>query len=235
MSKNDAKQKITVRNWSHGDQPREKLLEKGPSALSDVELLAILLRSGTAGQNVVDLAREVLSSVNNNLNELGRKPTDFFITNFNGIGEAKAVTLTAALELGRRRRLSQTLLRPTIRNSKDLYEYFAPLLSDATYEAFHVLALNNANNILESQEISHGGMTGTVVDPRLVFTFALKAGAVAIALCHNHPSGNIAPSEEDKRLTRKLAAAAQTMDIRLIDHIIIGNNRYFSFVDEKLL
>lgn len=225
---------FSIKNWSHDDRPREKLLEKGRSALTDAELVAILISSGSRKESAVDLSRRILASIDNNLSELGKLSVKD-LQQFNGIGSAKAVTIVAALELGRRRREGAALSRKRISSSKSVFDVLQPILGDLPHEEFWILYLNNSNKILQKQQLSKGGITGTLVDPRLVLKVALSLGAVALILAHNHPSGTLKPSASDKQLTEKLKKAAESLDIRVLDHVIVTEKAYFSFADEGLL
>jgi DNA repair protein RadC len=228
------KKESGIKTWARDDQPREKLLEKGPQALTDSELLAILIRIGNPQSNAIELAREILKTVQNNLHELGKRPLRE-IMKTKGIGEAKAMTIAAALELGRRRQSSMSLEKPAVKDSREVAGYLRPKLADYNYEVFGVLYLNQAGRINHFEVMSQGGITGTVVDPRLIFKRALEIEAVSIIVCHNHPSGNLKPSKADEILTSKLSEGAKLLDIKLLDHIIVGDNGYFSFADEGLL
>lgn len=223
-----------IKTWPRHDQPREKLLEKGPQALTDSELLAILIRIGNPQSNAIELAREILKTVQNNLHELGKRPVRE-IMKTKGIGEAKAMTIAAALELGRRRQSSMSLEKPTVKDSRAVAGYLRAKLADYNYEVFGVLYLNQAGRINHFEVVSQGGITGTVVDPRLIFKRALEIDAVSIIVCHNHPSGNLQPSKADELLTSKLMEGAKLLDIKLLDHIIVGDDGYFSFADTGLL
>ena len=225
---------LSIKKWSQNDRPREKLLEKGRSVLTDVELVAILIASGSRKESAVDLSRRILASVDNNLSELGKLSVKA-LQQFNGIGSAKAVTIVAALELGRRRRDGVALSRKRISSSKSVFEVLQPILGDLPHEEFWILYLNNSNKILQKEQLSKGGITGTLVDPRLVLKVALALGAVALILAHNHPSGALKPSASDKQLTEKLKKAAESLDIRVLDHVIVTEKAYFSFADEGLL
>jgi DNA repair protein RadC len=223
-----------VKAWAEDDRPREKLLNKGKTALSDAELLAILMNTGSRNETVVDLAKRILASVNNDLVALSRLSTKD-LTRFKGVGEAKAVTLAAALELGRRRRESEAAQKIKISSSKDAFEFLAPQLSDLPHEEFWILLLNRANKVIGKQRVGTGGFTGTVADPRIIFKTALEHSAVALILSHNHPSGNLKPSAEDLNLTKKLNEAGKFLDIPILDHLIIGESSYYSFADEGQL
>lgn len=228
-------QRMNLKAWAEGDKPREKLIQKGLAALSDAELLAILLRTGTRNETVVELARRILSTVSNNLDELGKLTVNDLQKGFKGIGQTKAITLIAALELGRRRKLTQTLERQQISESRDIFNYFEPILSDLPHEEFWILLLNRSNKIIHSVCISKGGVASTVVDIKLIMRSALEHLASGIALCHNHPSGNKTSSEGDRTITRNVKEACKLMDIQLIDHLIIAGKTYYSFADEGVL
>lgn len=224
----------TIKDWNEEDRPREKLLKRGETALTDAELLAILLGSGNRKETAVGLAKRILRDVEDSLSALARKSIAEF-QQYNGIGTAKAVTLMAALELGRRRRLAQANQQTKIRSSKDVFERMQPILSDLPHEEFWVLFLNNANVVLLSEKHTQGGLTGTLVDSRMVLKQALLIGAVALILVHNHPSGTLVASQADKMLTKKMKNAAQTLDIKVLDHLIITEKAYFSFADENMM
>ena len=228
------KSSTSIKNWAADDRPREKLNTKGPGALSDSELLAILISTGNKNKSAVELAKEVLQLGENNLNELGKLSVIDLMT-IKGIGEAKAITLAAALELGRRRQASSSLIKANIKSSNDIAEYLKATLKDYAYEIFAVVFLNHANKIKHFEIISKGGITGTVADPRIILKKALDHNATAIVLCHNHPSGNLKPSKADEELTHKIKEAAKYFDIRIIDHIIVSEEGYYSFADEGML
>ena len=228
------KSSTSIKNWAADDRPREKLNTKGPGALSDSELLAILINTGSKKKSAVELAKEVLQLGENNLNELGKLSVIDLMT-IKGIGEAKAITLAAALELGRRRQASSSLIKANIKSSNDIAEYLKATLKDYAYEIFAVVFLNHANKIKHFEIISKGGITGTVADPRIILKKALDHNATAIVLCHNHPSGNLKPSKADEELTQKIKEAAKYFDIRIIDHIIVSEEGYYSFADEGML
>ena len=225
---------FSIKNWSQDDRPREKLRDKGKSVLSDAELLAILIGSGNRRESAVDLSKRIMSSVNNNLSPLGKLSIKQLME-FKGVGEAKAITIVAALELGRRRRMEEALVISKIASSKNVFDYMQPVIGELPHEEFWILYLNNSNHILLKQQLSKGGITGTLVDIRLVLKQALELNAVAIILAHNHPSGTLKPSEADKKLTQKLKKAAESLDIKVLDHLIITEKAYFSFADENLL
>jgi DNA repair protein RadC len=229
-----ANKSFTIKNWNPDDRPREKLLKKGCSALSDAELTAILIGSGSRSESAVDLAKRILASVDNNLQTLAKlNVTD--LMRFKGIGEAKAISIVTALELGKRRRLEKALESKKITSSKAVFELMQPIIGDLKYEEFWVLYLNNSNKVLSKMCLSKGGLTGTLVDTRLVFKPALSHLATGIILCHNHPSGTLNPSKSDKQLTQKIKEAGHTLDIKVLDHLIITEKAYFSFADEGLL
>ena len=226
--------KLNIKDWAAEDRPREKLLSKGARSLSDAELIAILISSGNLEETAVELSRRILATVNNNLNELGRKNIDFLKT-FNGIGEAKAVTIAAALELGKRRKEADVFNANKISGSKDVADYFFPILGDLNHEEFWVMLLNRGNKIIDSFMISQGGISGTVIDVRIILKPALEKLASSIILCHNHPSGTMQASDADLKITKKIKNAAEMLDISVLDHLIIGQNEYLSFADEGIL
>ncbi len=220
--------------WSKDDRPREKLLAKGAENLTDSELLAILINHGTRQKTAVDLGREVLNLGKNNLNELG-KLTVIQLQSVRGIGEAKAITIAAALELGRRRQGGSSLERSIVTTSKDVADYLQSRLMDYRHEVFGVLFLNRANKVNHFEIVSIGGITATIADPRVILKKALESDAVNLILCHNHPSGSLRPSRADEALTAKIKEAAGYFDIRVVDHIIVSEEGYYSFADEGLL
>lgn len=226
--------KFTIKDWALDDRPREKLLHKGKTVLSDAELLAILIGSGNRNESAVDLCKRILASTNHNLNDLGKLSVKQLMA-FRGIGEAKAISIIAALELGRRRRLEEASQTDTIHSSKSVFEIMQPILGELPHEEFWILYLNNSNAIIQKQQLSKGGITGTLVDVRLVLKKALEVGATALILVHNHPSGTLKPSTSDKQLTQKLNTASASLDIKVLDHLIITEKAYFSFADEGLL
>ncbi len=225
-------QNLTIKSWAEEDRPREKLLTKGKQSLSDAELLAILLGSGSRDETAVGLAQRILQSVGNDLNELGRRSVAE-LTKFKGIGEAKSITVVAALELGRRRQLTDVKERPQIRSSRDAWQLIAPILMDLSHEEFWILLLNRAGRVIGREQISLGGVAGTVVDAKIVFRKAIESMASSLILVHNHPSGNLQPSQQDISLTQKLKKAGETLDIAVLDHLIITERGYFSFADEN--
>lgn len=225
---------FSIKNWSEDDRPREKLLSKGRAALSDAELIAILIGSGNREESAVGLSKRILASVGHNLSELGKVSIQDLIK-FKGIGEAKAVAISAALELGRRRSGGEALSRKQITSSKSIFELMHPIIGDLAHEEFWVIYLNNSNKVLDKLQLSKGGMTGTLVDTRIALKKALEVGAISLALVHNHPSGNLRPSAADKQVTQKLITAAKSLDLRVIDHLIVAEKGYFSFADEDIL
>jgi DNA repair protein RadC len=228
------KPSTSIKNWAEDDRPREKLLHKGASALSNSELIAILLNNGSKNKSAVELAKEILRLGHDNLNELGRLSLNDF-KQVKGIGEAKSITIAAALELGRRRQATASLDKPVIKSSKDIAQYLQALLKDYSYEVFAVVFLNRANKINHFEIISRGGITGTVADPRIILKKALEEDATSIVLCHNHPSGNLRPSLADEELTKKIKLAAAYFDIKVTDHIIVSDEGFYSFADEGIL
>jgi DNA repair protein RadC len=226
--------KYSIKQWAKDDRPREKLLLKGAENLSNSELLAILIHNGTRDKTAVDLAKEILKLGKDNLNELG-KITVKELMKIKGIGEAKAITIAAALELGRRRQGSDTLERVVVKSSHEIAEYLKSKLKDFRHEVFAVLFLNQANKIKHFEIVSTGGITGTVADPRVILRKALDEDAVSLILCHNHPSGSLKPSRADEELTKKIKEAAKYFDINVMDHIIVSESGYYSFADEGIL
>ena len=230
----DKSTSFSIKNWSQDDQPREKLLYKGKVALSDAELVAILIGSGNRQESAVALCKRILASTDNNLSQLG-KLTIKQLMEFKGIGEAKAITIIAALELGRRRRGGEALEKKKITSSKSVFELMQPIIGELPHEEFWIIYLNNSNKVIHKSQLSKGGITGTLVDTRLVLKTALEVGAVGLILTHNHPSGTLKPSQADKDVTLKLKLAAQSLDIKVLDHLIITEQSYFSFADQSIL
>lgn len=222
---------ISIKSWAEEDRPREKMLLKGKSALTDAELIAILIGSGSVDENAIELAKRILTSVNDNLSELGRRSIKELMK-FKGIGEAKAITIAAAVEIGRRRQFSDMVQRDSIHDSRDIYDAMLPLMIDLKYEEFWILMLNQAHQIIGRERISTGGVSGTVVDSKMIFKPAIEALATSIILVHNHPSGALKPSQADIELTRKLKAAGKVLDITVLDHVIVAHSGYYSFNDE---
>ncbi|TJY37161.1 RadC family protein [Pontimicrobium aquaticum] len=225
---------FSIKNWSQDDQPREKLRDKGKAALSDAELVAILIGSGNREESAVKLCQRILSSVDNNLSELGKLSIKQLME-FKGIGEAKAITIVAALELGRRRRGEEALNKKKITSSVSVFELMQPIIGELPHEEFWIVYLNNSNKVIQKNQLSKGGITGTLVDVRLALKIALEVGATGIILAHNHPSGTLKPSAADKQLTAKLSTASKSLDIKVLDHLIITEKAYFSFADENIL
>lgn len=223
-----------ITHWSEDDKPREKMMLKGKSALSDAELVAILIGSGSRNESAVALSKRILASVNNNLSSLGKQSLAQLME-FKGIGEAKAITIAAALELGRRRKQENPLELVKVTSSKVMYQEMYPIIGELAHEEFWVVYLNNANKIIFKAQLSKGGITGTVVDVRLVFKIALEQNAVAIVLAHNHPSGKLQASEADIQVTKRIKNAGLQLDISVLDHIIVTEHSYFSFADEGIL
>jgi len=223
---------LRIKDLGVDDQPREKLLALGPRALSDAEIIAILLGSGLQGASALDVARRLLLSVDHNLHELARRDS-VDLRRFPGVGKVKALRLVAALELGRRRELATPHEKPTLANGEQAFRYLRPLIGDLAYEEFHLLCLNRANRLLGSHLISRGGVSATVVDGKTVFRAALSHASVScLVLAHNHPSGVPLPSAQDLSLTRKLRTAARHLDLCVLDHVIVAGHQYYSFVEE---
>ncbi len=225
---------LNIKDWNPEDRPREKLLLKGTSALSDAELIAILIGSGTANLSAVEVSKKILQQGNNNLNQLAKLSVkDLMKTK--GIGEAKAITIVAALELGRRRKEVDQEEKPKIGVSKDAYDQLKGDLIDLPHEEFWVLLLNRANRVLKKKKISEGGVSGTVADPKIIYKMALEELASGVVVAHNHPSGNLTPSQSDIDLTKRLKEAGRFLEIQLLDHLIIAGTKYYSFADEGII
>jgi DNA repair protein RadC len=222
-----------ITNLSEDDKPREKLMLKGKSVLSDAELIAILIGSGSRNESAVDLSKKILKSVDNNLNALGKLSIGQLML-FKGIGEAKAISIIAAMELGRRRRTEEGIILTKVTSSKIVFEIMQPIIGELPHEEFWIVYLNNSNKILSKAQLSKGGITGTMVDVRIVFKSALEMGATSLILCHNHPSGTLVPSDADKQITKKLKLAGDSLEIKVLDHLIITETNYFSFADEGI-
>ena len=222
-----------ITNWAEDDKPREKLMLKGKSVLSDAELIAILIGSGNRNESAVDLSKRILASVNHNLNALG-KLSIAQLMNFKGIGEAKAISIIAAMELGRRRRNEDVAELTKITSSRAVFEVMQPIIGELNHEEFWVLFLNNSNKVLFKTQLSKGGMTGTMVDIRIVFKIAFEQNATAIILVHNHPSGKLQASDADIQITKKLKNGGQQLDIPVLDHVIVTETGYYSFADEGI-
>jgi DNA repair protein RadC len=222
-----------INQWAEDDRPREKFLLKGKSSLSDSELLAILIGSGSRNESAVQLCQRILASTNNNLNQLGKISVNQ-LTNFKGIGEAKAISIAAALELGRRRRAEESIELKKITSSKMVFEIMQPIIGELPHEEFWILYLNNSNKVIHKAQLSKGGLTGTVVDVRLIFKTAFEHNAISIILTHNHPSGKLQASEADIQITKKIKEASKHLEINVLDHIIITENGFYSFNDEGI-
>ncbi len=221
----------SIKAWAEADRPREKMLNQGRHSLTDSELLAVLIRSGTREESAVELSRRILAGVDNDLTRLSRLSVTEFAA-FKGMGNVKALTVIAALELGRRRRIAEAGKSVNVASSKAVAELFSPELADLNYEEFWILLLNRSNKVISKHQVSKGGVAGTVVDPKMVFKKAVDCMASGIILCHNHPSGNLTPSDADISLTRKMTDAGRLLDIQVLDHLIIAGEKYYSFADE---
>jgi len=228
-------QHLSIKEWALEDRPREKLLSKGLSSLSDAELLAILIGSGSAKESAVELSKKILRDCENNLTALGKKTVTDLKRKYHGVGDAKAITIVASLELGRRRKLQESEERTKITCSKDVHDIFQPIVGDLPHEEFWVLLLNRSNKIIAKNKVSQGGIAGTVIDVRLILKSAIDHLASSIVLCHNHPSGNTHPSDADTSITKKMSEAGRIMDIPVLDHIIVTDTSYFSYADEGML
>lgn len=229
-----AQEYLTIKSWAEEDRPREKLLLKGKSILSHAELIGILIGSGTASLSAVDVAKQILSQNNNDLNQLAKLSVKELMK-FKGIGEAKAISIVSAMELGRRRKETATLQKPKVTCSRDAYEIIKPELMDIGHEEFWTLLLNRSNLVIKKQLISSGGVAGTIADPKIIFKSALEQLACSIILVHNHPSGSLRPSQADINLTKKMKEGGQFLEIPVLDHIIFTDNGYFSFADDNML
>ncbi len=225
---------LNIKSWAAEDRPREKLVLKGKATLSDAELIAILLGTGTASMSAVDVAKSILQAVNNDLNELARLSVKDLMK-IKGVGEAKAISIVSALELGRRRKDLASEEKPRISSSKDIYDLLKSELLDLPHEAFWIVLLNRANRVIKKQQISHGGVAGTVADPKIIFKMALEELASGVILAHNHPSGNLTASQADIDLTKKLKESGKLLEIQVLDHIIVAGKNYLSFADEGML
>ena len=223
-----------IKSWAEDDRPREKLLQKGKVSLSDAELIAILIGSGSRNESAVQLSKRILAATGNQLSDLGKLSVKK-LCEFKGIGPAKAVSIVAAMELGRRRRAEEALEKKKITSSASVFELMQPIIGELYHEEFWIIYLNNSNKVIEQLQLSKGGITGTLVDVRITLRKALEVGATSIILAHNHPSGTLRPSEADKQLTQKLKTAAQSLDIKVLDHLIVTEKSYFSFADEGVL
>jgi DNA repair protein RadC len=225
---------LNIKSWAVEDRPREKLMDKGRQILSEAELIAILIGSGSKNETAVELSKRILSSVENNLNELGRLSVKE-LTKFKGIGEAKAISIVAALELGRRRKETEVKKRDKITTSRDVFDIMKTSMQDLPHEEFWILLLNRANAVIRKELISRGGVSGTVVDTKIIFKTAVENYACSLIVCHNHPSGNLKPSDADIRITKSIREAGKIMEIPLVDHLIITDTEYYSFADEGIL
>lgn len=230
----DTQGTFSIKYWAEDDQPREKLMLKGKAALSDAELIAILIGSGSRNESAVQLSKRILASVDNNLNALGKQSLQQLMS-FKGIGEAKAISIAAAMELGRRRRDEDVSDLKQITSSRAVYEIMQPIIGELPHEEFWIIYLNNSNKVIYKTQLSKGGLTGTLVDVRIVFKTALEHNAVGIILVHNHPSGALHASEADKQVTRQLKTAGHSLDIKVLDHVIVTERDYFSFADGGIL
>ena len=226
-------EKLTIKSWALDDRPREKLVAKGKASLSDAELIAIIIGSGNREESAVALSKRILQSVNGNIHQLARLSIEKLMA-FKGVGAAKAVAIITALELGKRRQLENIKESSTITSSKDVFTLMQPVLGDLEHEEFWGLFLDNSNSVVGKRQISKGGLTATLVDVRVLYKRALELAAVAIIVCHNHPSGKRQPSAADKHITQKIKQAGITLDIKLLDHLIITEKAYFSFADEGI-
>lgn len=228
------KSPFSIKQWAEDDRPREKLMLKGKAALSDAELMAILISSGNDEESAVSLSQRILEGSQNNLLELSKLSVND-LKKYRGIGEAKALSIIAAMELGRRRQRSSALEKPVIQNSQKAYDYIQASLSDLAHEEFVVLYLGKSLKVISHETLSRGGISGTIADVKIILKSAIEKLATYIIVAHNHPSGNLKPSQHDIDMTKKLKAACATMEIQLNDHLIIGDNAYYSFSDEGML
>ncbi len=234
MNSSDKIEKLSIKNWSEEDQPREKLMAQGRQVLSDAELIAILIGSGNRQESAIELCKRILNESDNNLNQLAKLSVNDLIK-FKGIGEAKAISIVAALEIGRRRKSEEVLDKVQVTSSQAAYEYIRPVLEDLPHEEFWIILLSRANKIIGKQLIGRGGISETTADIKLIFKKAIESLSSAIILAHNHPSGNLKPSQSDLNLTKKIKNAGQLFDIKILDHIIVGDSNYYSFNDKEVL
>lgn len=225
---------FSIKHWAEDDKPREKLMQKGRTALSDAELIAILIGSGSRNESAVELSKRILASANNSLSSLGKLSIQQLME-FKGIGEAKAIGIAASMELGRRRREEAGIDLKQITSSKAVFEIMQPVIGELPHEEFWIIYLNNSNKLIYKNQLSKGGITGTIVDSRIVFKTALEQNATGIILVHNHPSGALKASEPDKQVTRQLKAAGRTLNVKVLDHVIITEKSYLSFADDGIL
>ncbi|HOD26625.1 MAG: DNA repair protein RadC [Bacteroidales bacterium] len=231
----EQKNKFSIRDWSEEDRPREKMIKKGVGSLSDSELLAIILGSGSTKESAVELAKRMLNSVDNNLSLLSKMSVHELRSAFHGVGQAKAVSILATFELGKRRQLADIPDKVQLNSSKKIYELMYPLMADLKHEECWAIYMNSSNRLIDMKKISSGGITETTVDPRIILKHAIQHMATALVLCHNHPSGNIQPSDADNRLTKRLNEASKMMSICMLDHLVICDGKYFSYADQGLL
>jgi len=224
--------RLTIKEWSEKDRPREKMMQNGVAVLSDAELLAILIGTGNKNESAVELARKMLGECHNNINELAHQTVFNLCSKFKGIGEAKAITIIAALELGKRRKTEDVVRRRKISSSIDLFELFEPNMLDLHHEEFWIALLDGANKVIETKKLSQGGSQNTVVDIPLILKYALEKSAISVAVAHNHPSGQNHPSREDENVTKYIKTGCEAVGLRFLDHIIVARGKYFSFCDE---
>jgi len=230
--RNEDKKLLTIKQWKEDDRPREKMMEKGKASLSDAELIAIIIGTGTTEESAVALSKRILSRSDHNLNALACMSVDDLMT-FRGIGKSKAVSILTAMELGKRRSMEHAREKKNVNSSVTAFEIMQPFIGDLLHEEFWILFLNNANRLLGKSQLSKGGIHATLVDVRLIFKKAISTGATSIILCHNHPSGNLTPSHSDIQLTKKIIKGGELLDIKVLDHIIVSQHGYFSFADEN--
>lgn len=230
--RNEDKKVLTIKQWKEDDRPREKMMEKGKASLSDAELIAIIIGTGTTEESAVALSKRILSRSDHNLNALASMSVDDLMT-FRGIGKSKAVSILTAMELGKRRSMEHAREKKNVNSSVTAFEIMQPFIGDLLHEEFWILFLNNANRLLGKSQLSKGGIHATLVDVRLIFKKAISTGATSIILCHNHPSGNLTPSHSDIQLTKKIIKGGELLDIKVLDHIIVSQHGYFSFADEN--
>jgi len=231
----ESKEFLSIKSWAEEDQPREKLLLKGKAALSDAELITILLRTGVTGNSALDIAKKIINHVNGDLNALGKLSVSDLKKLAKGLGDTKAITIVAALELGRRRQSSEMREKPMITSSRDSFNYIYSEMADLGHEEFYVLYLNRANRVVAHRHISSGGVSGTIADIKIILRHGIEILATSIIAVHNHPSGNVKPSQADIELTKKIKEAAKLIDIILLDHLILGEKKYYSFADEGMI
>ena len=228
------RQNLTIKSWAEDDRPREKMILKGRHSLSDAELLAIILGSGSRSKSAVELAQEMLLSVKNNLDDFGKKSLKELMK-FKGVGEAKAISILATIELGRRRKAFEQVKKVKVSSAQIVFEYMSPYFKDLGHEEFYIVLLNRANQIIHTEQVSKGGISGTIVDGKIIFKIAIDNSASAIILCHNHPSGQLFPSSQDEKITSELISFGKMIDLPVLDHLIFTDNGYFSFADNGLM